>query len=135
MLIAGQANVSGAQPSPDGRWILFTSDESARGELYVQAFPIGGPRYMVSTGGTLGGVWTRGGSEIWYAGVDQKAHTVSVAIKNGTPVFGLPVERGDLTSVGTGDTAPSGRALVAIPATEDDPTPLTLLTNWTAVLK
>ena len=135
-LIAGDWNVSGARLSPDGRFILYTSDESGRAEIYVQAFPILGPRYMVSRGGILGGaVWTRGGREIWYAGVDDKGHAVAVAIKNGTPVFGLPVERCDLTSVGDGDTAPSGRNLVAIREKEDDLTPLTLVTNWTAALK
>ena len=135
-LIAGDWNVSFSRFSPDGRWILFTSDESGRDELYVQAFPLAGPRYLASRGGIEGaGVWTQGGREIVYGGVDKQARAVAVAIKNGTPIFGMRLERGDLTGVVEGDAVPSGRLLLAIQEKEDNPTPLTLLTNWTAVLK
>jgi Tol biopolymer transport system component len=141
-LIAGDANIFGGRISPDGRWILYTSDASGRNEVYVQAFPKEGPSYRASNGvitwgameGT--GVWTQGGREIVYQGEDNKAHSVAIEVKNGTPVFGVPVERRDLAGVGFWwDIAPTGRVLVAIPDAEDNPTPLTVLTNWTAVLK
>jgi len=135
-LIARDANVSSASFSPDGRWIMFTSDESVRDELYVQAFPIVGPRFMVSRDGVQGaGVWTRGGREIRYRGVDNKAYSVAVEIANGAPAFGPPVDRGDRADIGIGSMAPSGRTVAAIGEPKNYPTPLTLLTNWTAVLK
>jgi Tol biopolymer transport system component len=137
-LIPGDANVYGAQLSPDGRWILYTSDESGRDELYLQAFPLAGPRYSVSKGGINGtGDWIRGGREIIYYAPDKKAHSVTVDIKNGTPVLGMPVERAYPASSGLSawDIAPTGRELVAVPEAEDNTTPLTLLTNWTAALK
>ena len=135
-LIAGDADVSDASLSPDGRWILYTSDESGRDELYVQAYPIAGPRTTVSRGGVAGaGGWTRGGREIRYRGADKKAHSVAVEIKNGIAILGTPVDRGDRSDVATGSMAPSGRAIVAIGEAETDPTPLTLVTNWTSALK
>jgi Tol biopolymer transport system component len=135
-LIAGDWNVSHSRFSPDGRWILFTSDESGREELYVQAFPPAGSRHMASTTGIDGGGgWTQGGREIVYAGVDKKVRAVEVSIKNGTPVFGRRLERGDLPGVVEGDVTPSGRLLIAIQEKESNATPLTLLTNWTAALK
>jgi len=135
-LIAAEANVFGARLSPDGRWILYTSDESGRDELYVQAFPIKGPRYVVSRNGIAGtGFWTRGGREIIYEGADSKAYAVAVQIKSGVPVLGPPVERGDLADVVEADVTPSGRLLLAFWEKDDNPTPFTILTDWTAVLK
>jgi Tol biopolymer transport system component len=137
-LIPGDSDVFGAQISPDGRWILFTSDESGRNELCLQAFPPAGPRYVVSKGGVEGtGDWIRDGREIIYIGPDKKAHTVAVDIRHGTPVLGTPVERGDLATSGVTnwDISRRGRAVVAIHEKEDITTPFTLLTNWTAALK
>jgi eukaryotic-like serine/threonine-protein kinase len=137
-LIPGDADVFGAQISPDGRFILYTSDESGRNELYLQAFPPAGPRYMVSKGGVEGtGDWIRDGREIIYIGPDKKAHSVAVDMKHGAPVLGTPVERGDLATSGVTnwDISRRGRAVVAIHEREDITTPFTLLTNWTAELK
>jgi Tol biopolymer transport system component len=137
-LIPGDANVFGAQLSPDGRFILYTSDQSGRDELYVQAFPLAGPRQAVSIGGVDGtGDWIRGGREIVYYGTDKKAHCVPVDVKDGKLALGAPVERGYpvRSTISFWDFTPSGRELVAIAETEGNTTPLTLLTNWTAALK
>ena len=39
------------QFSPDGHWIVYTSDESGRSEIYVQPFPQSGTKFRVSTSG------------------------------------------------------------------------------------
>ena len=49
-----EAYEGGAQLSPDGRWLAYTSDESGRYEVYVQRFPAGGGQRQVSTGGGIG---------------------------------------------------------------------------------
>ena len=52
--------------SPDGRWVAYSSDESGRPEIYVQAFPGPGRKEQVSTGGGTDPVWRRSGGELYY---------------------------------------------------------------------
>lgn len=40
-----------ARFSPNGKWIVYTSDESGRDEVYIQPFPKGGDKVPVSIGG------------------------------------------------------------------------------------
>ena len=56
----------GAQFSPDGRWIAFTSDESGRQEVYVA--PVDGlcNKSRVSTAGGLIPRWDKGGLRVFY---------------------------------------------------------------------
>lgn len=55
-----------AKFSPDGRWIAYSSSESGRPEIYVQAFPGPGPKVQVSSGGGIDPVWRRSGGELFY---------------------------------------------------------------------
>jgi predicted Ser/Thr protein kinase/WD40 repeat protein len=55
-----------AKFSPDGRSILYMSDESGRAEVYVRAFPIGPERVQVSTNGGSMPIWAPDGREIFY---------------------------------------------------------------------
>jgi eukaryotic-like serine/threonine-protein kinase len=67
--------------SPDGRWVAFTSDESGRPELYVQAFAKGvlsGPRFRASTGSAIALRWRRDGRELFYMGIDGRVQAVTV---------------------------------------------------------
>src|SRR5262249_12637138 len=64
--------------SPDGRWVAYSSNESGRYEVYVQAFPGPGGKWQVSTTGGVSPVWRRDGKELYYLSVDQKLMSVSV---------------------------------------------------------
>jgi hypothetical protein len=57
-----------AKFSPDGRWIAYSSDESGRPQIYVQAFPGPGPKIQVSNDGGTDPVWRRSGGELFYRG-------------------------------------------------------------------
>ena len=48
----------------DGRFIVYTSDESGRDEIYVQPFPEGGRRTTVSSNGGQNPRWSRDGREL-----------------------------------------------------------------------
>ena len=52
--------------SPDGRWLLYLSDESGRIEVYLQPYPGPGQRTKVSTAGGTEPSWSRDGREIFY---------------------------------------------------------------------
>ena len=53
--------------SPDGRWIAFQSNESTRSEVYVQAFPGPGARYLMSVGGGVAPFWSGDGRTLFYS--------------------------------------------------------------------
>jgi serine/threonine-protein kinase len=52
--------------SPDGKWIVYVSDESGRSEAYVRPFPPNGSRVQISTGGAVRPIWSANGREIFY---------------------------------------------------------------------
>ena len=52
--------------SPDGRWLAYTSNESGRDEVYVQAFPEPSGKWLVSAESGHEPMWSRDGSEIYY---------------------------------------------------------------------
>src|SRR5260370_24932209 len=72
--------------SPDGKWLAFTSNESARAELYVQAFRSGdapsviGERHLVSSAGAQAVRWRRDGKELFYLGFDGRVQAVPVRL-------------------------------------------------------
>jgi Tol biopolymer transport system component/tRNA A-37 threonylcarbamoyl transferase component Bud32 len=55
-----------AKFSPDGRWIAYSSSESGRPQIYVQAFPGPGPKIQISSDGGTDPVWRRSGGELFY---------------------------------------------------------------------
>ena len=65
------ANESGGMFSPDGRWLAYESDESARWEVYVQPFPGPGGKVQISTEGGVEPVWARNGRELFYRNGDK----------------------------------------------------------------
>jgi Tol biopolymer transport system component len=51
--------------SPDGRWVVYQSNEVGRPEIYAQPFPGPGDRIQLSSDGGTDPVWARNG-EIFY---------------------------------------------------------------------
>ena len=57
--------------SPDGRFIVYVSDESGRREVYLRSYPDGAVQKLVSTDGGHEPVWSRGGRELFYRRGDE----------------------------------------------------------------
>ena len=57
--------------SPDGRWLAYSSNESGRFEIHVQAFPGPGGRQQVSSEGGEEPVWAPTGRELFYRNGDR----------------------------------------------------------------
>jgi len=53
-------------PSPDGKWIAFTSDETGRQEVYVHPMSLEGLKVQVSIDGGSEPMWARNGRELFY---------------------------------------------------------------------
>jgi serine/threonine-protein kinase len=57
----------GGRFSPDGKWIVFSSDETASHEVYVRSFPDPSAKVQISAGGGATPTWSRDGKRITYA--------------------------------------------------------------------
>lgn len=52
--------------SPDGRFIVYMSDEAGRNEIYARPFPGPGGKWNISADGGTEPIWSRDGKEIFY---------------------------------------------------------------------
>jgi Tol biopolymer transport system component len=77
-IVHADANEVDGRVSPDGRWIVYASDESGKWEVYVAAFPGPGDRWQVSNGGGSQPIWRRDGKELFYLAADRKLMAVAV---------------------------------------------------------
>lgn len=131
--------------SPDGKWLAFTSDESGRPELYVQALELGdvplltGERYLVTRGGALAVRWRRDGKELFFLGFDGRVEGVSVRLSlrpefgAARPLFTIGAEaRGAIHSILGFDVSLDGSRFVIAKALGS---PSIVVThNWEALL-
>ena len=85
-----EANEAAAALSPDGQWLAYTSDESGNYAIYLQSFPAGDGKRMISTGGGIGPQWRSDGKELHYHALDGKLMAAQVtrdtSLEVGTPV-------------------------------------------------
>ena len=81
--VTGPFDQRGPAFSPDGRWIAYTSNETGRDEVYVQAYPGPGSKSQISTAGGSQPVWSRDGRELYYRG-ERQLLSVSVQL---SPAF------------------------------------------------
>ena len=113
--LQGDGNKSYPMFSPDGRWLLYTSDESGRNDVYVVPFPGPVGKWQISSGGSDFGVWISDHQIAYVAG--SKVMAVSVLTRGGSIQVGLPHAHGTvLNHVLFGGWSHDGkRALVAEP--------------------
>ena len=52
--------------SPDGRWVAYVSNESARYEVYVRPTSGGAGKWLISTDGGVQPLWSPRGTELFY---------------------------------------------------------------------
>jgi hypothetical protein len=129
-----------AQFSPDGRWVLFDSDESQRSEIYVAPFSRPADKRQISPNGGRLPRWRQDdGSEIFYETLDGQLMVADVRISGET------VEVGAVRPLFTGmkyfggynyDVSADGqRILAAMPVrSQKTPEPVTLVETWAAAL-
>lgn len=90
------ASFSRCQFSPDGKWVLYQSDESGLSEIYASDFPGLSIRRRISASGGTEPRWGRDGKEVFYvapgrplmsAAIEDPVHLVFASPK---PLFRLP---------------------------------------------
>jgi eukaryotic-like serine/threonine-protein kinase len=128
--------------SPDGRWLVYASDESGAFEVYVRAFPDGQAKRLVSRGGGAEPRWRADGRELFYVSADRRLMAVPTTIgqvfEAGAPVALFEMNVNDLGGVSFSrryDVTPDGQRFVLQELTRrDSPSALTVVVNWSALL-
>jgi eukaryotic-like serine/threonine-protein kinase len=148
-LIATPAEEFGAQVSPDGRWLVYQSNESGRFEIYVRPFPaVDTGRWQISTDGGTRPRWSRDGRELFYLNTssDGRAALMAVAIESEAGFrAALPelVFEGAYAAPRTSrlvyDVSLDGRRFLMLKDTADEPSAsrpqIVVVQNWTEELK
>jgi eukaryotic-like serine/threonine-protein kinase len=124
--------------SPDVKWVAYTSNESGREDVYVQAFPGKGGSYRVSRNGGTQPMWRGDGRELFFLAPDSTMMAVSISTANGFEA-GIPQALFASGAVNfTGNrrqyavTRDGQRFLINLPQQRATPTPLTVVVNWQA---
>jgi dipeptidyl aminopeptidase/acylaminoacyl peptidase len=133
--------------SPDGRWIAYTSNESGRNEIYVQAYPGPGAKIQVSVDGGTDAVWRLKGGDLYYRQGDKMmAVQVSTGstfqaakprvLWTGRYAHGLGSQCGPPgTTSSNYDVTPDGERFLMIKQDETAPAQINVVLNWTAELQ
>jgi hypothetical protein len=126
--------------SPDGKWVAYASDETGASNLFVVPFRHGSGKWQISLDGGIFPHWGRDGKVLYYISRDFNLMATEVT-GNGDSFSVGPVR--SLFTVnavyGVGnfyDVARDGKSfLVNTEVAPKSAEPLTLVVNWTALLK
>ncbi len=130
--------------SPNGKWVAYASDESGRTELYVQSFPAGRGKWQISKNGGDQPSWRRDGKELFYVGPDGKLRAVEIKEARstfqpgGTTILpGVVISTSSITSSRSyyAAAASGQKFLVSTSIADVSSLPITVVMNWTALLK
>src|SRR5262249_47968159 len=81
--------------APDGRYVVYVSDESGRNEIYVRDFPKAAKKWQIPSNGGVMPRWRRDGGEVFYQerrGIASAAVAPQPAFLPSAPIvlFGRP---------------------------------------------
>jgi Tol biopolymer transport system component len=114
--------------SPDGRWIVFQSNEAGRDEIYIQPFPGPRGRKQITNGGGTQPQWSDDGHDVLYVNARRSLASVPIVFKGAT------IEAGPSTEI---FTTPEDAVVIRrdghrflVDKTVKAVPPLTLLLNW-----
>ncbi|PYQ47829.1 MAG: hypothetical protein DMF59_17825 [Acidobacteria bacterium] len=128
--------------SPDGRWVLYHSNESGKQEIYVVPADGKGGKWQISTDGGTRPRWSSDGKEIYYiVPRELKLMAVGVATQGNEFIAGTPRPLFSLENTPRNNATPyevandGKRFLVNTVPEQREIAPLTLIQNWTSALK
>ncbi len=118
--------------SPDGRWLLYQSDETGEMQVYVTTFPEQGRKWQISIEPSIGGAWSKNGAEIIYMEFEEpRLMAVSVEMNGRNLSVGRPEHLMDIPMAVDGDISRDGERILVCNRTEPpEIIPLTLVLNW-----
>jgi hypothetical protein len=101
--LATAADERDARVSPDGKWVIYESNQTGRSEVYVQSYPMPGKKALISEGGGSDAAWRGDGRELYYWRQDQLMAVHLDARDTGGPPTAR--ERGPLFRIARVDAA------------------------------
>jgi Tol biopolymer transport system component len=134
--------IASPRMSPDGRWLVYQSNERGRLEIYVQSFADllagrSGGKWQVSSAGGLFPEWRRDGRELFYVAPDNTLMSVSVKpsdnvfqFEPATPLFVLRLEAVNRRT--HYQPAMNGQRFLVAQELERDANPIRVVVDWTA---
>jgi serine/threonine-protein kinase len=138
-LVATRAYEGGPQLSPDGRFLLYQSNESGQFEVYVRRYPILDRSWQASEGGGVQPRWGAAGREIVYRN-GRSVMAVTFEAAGAEPVFRRPValfaddyDFGQGTSIANYDVTARGDLIML--RREPDAGRVRGVLNWSEELK
>jgi len=137
--VAARVAGIGAEISPDGKYFAFTSGESGRDEVYVEAMPPGIGKWQISIGGGAQPRWRKDGKELFFLSPGLKMMAVDIQTSQAVGA-GVPHALFQTTARSAGasyyDVSADGqRFLIATEAGNTVDAPITVVVNWWAGLK
>ena len=127
--------------SPNGKWLAYISNQAGGDQVFVQAFPDGGPVTPISTGPGTEVVWSRDGRELFYRDGNQ-LWVVDVETAPGftarrpTVLFEAPYDlelpaNRILVGYANYDVSPDGQQFLMLRTAEAAETPgIVVVLNW-----
>jgi len=120
--------------------VAYTSDETGRPEVYVDAFPEPRGKKRISTAGGVGPSWGAGGRELFYVSPENKLMAVSLKLgSDSVEILSAPRELFPLSlrsSAGpTYQPSRDGQQFLVLTSPETSLQSLTLIVNWPSLLK
>ena len=129
--------------SPDGRWVVSSSNHSGRMEVYVRPYPGPGEPVRVSASGGQWAQWRRDGSELFFVAPDNMLMAVAIdgrgsgfQVKGARPLFKTDPRLRVRLDAYFYDTVPDGQRFLVNTRVEGQvtTTPITLVVNWPSLV-
>ena len=106
--------------SPDGRWIVYQSNESGKSEIYVLGFPDGHGKRQISVDTGTYPLWSRNGRELFFwSGAKRRLMVADFEERGDSFVAGAPRVWSEqvpviFSATKSYDPAPDGKSIVAL---------------------
>jgi serine/threonine protein kinase len=139
MFAESQTYESAPSFSPDGKWMVYVSNESGRNEVYVRPYPGPGGKWQISTDGGTEPVWNPKGRELFYR-LGPKMMAVEYQVQ---PTFSAGkahmLFEGAFTpsprSAPDYDVSPDGQRFLMLKAGQQSAGEISVVLNWPEELK
>lgn len=143
-------NESHPQISPDGKWIVYESDETGGTEIYVRPFPKLDGKWQISTAGGFVPRWRNDNQELYYFTSTSAGQLMAVDVKVSRRSFepGIPERVFSTLHRNTAHAIPynhyavsaDGQRFLITRTASSDPggygsSPITVTLNWPGLLK
>lgn len=140
VLLRTPFNELGPEPSPDGRWVAYLSDETGRAEVYVRSSGGSPEQWQISTGGGEQPRWRGDGKELFFTTPDGKLMATPIethpAFRPGTPkvLFTLPEPPNRLLPLFEDVTPDGNRFLLNLPTESAASVGFRVVLHWRALI-